>query len=190
LKSAKQIHWLKGPESLNILVSPVRLNIMDRIEALAPCTIGELARSLRVPPDRLYYHVELLVKAGLLIKNGQRPGPTRHGAIYALRARHWHIDYRLHEARSRKQLGRITDMMLRQAARDFRQGLRMRGTRTKGANRNLWSLRLESHLSDAQVRAINTHLQAILEVLRHRGTNPRARLHALSWVIAPLPERN
>src|SRR5215468_3321101 len=50
------------------LASPVRQELFDTLEALGGvATIAELAEQLGRPADGLYYHVELMRRAGLLV---------------------------------------------------------------------------------------------------------------------------
>jgi DNA-binding transcriptional ArsR family regulator len=180
--------WISRPEHVEALASPMRQRIVDRIEALGPSAIRELALSLDVAADSLYYHVRRLQGIGLLSVGSRRQGGSRRSeAVVSLAAPRWHIAYEPRNARAVLKVGRV---ILRQAQRDFALGVRQPQAVTRGALRNLWALRLESSLGPADVRRINRHLAGILKVLRGARRNPSRELMAVSWVLAPIPSRN
>ena len=178
--------WISRPEHIEALASPVRQRILDRLEVLGPCSVRELGASLRVAPDSLYYHVARLREVGLLAI-GNRPRKDRRAeALVRLASPRWHIDYDPRDPRKARAVMKVTRTLLRQVERDFASGLRHPRAVARGALRNLWSLRLEGSLRDADVRRINRHLAAILRVLRRAGRDPREGLVSVSWVLAPI----
>lgn len=86
-------------------------------------------------------------------------------------------------------MGKATAAILRCARRDFDEGQQHPQAVVRGSTRTLWSLRMEARLGREDLRAINDHLQAILDILRQpRPTRGRRTLTALSWVLAPLQD--
>lgn len=65
--------------------SPIRLRILH--EALEPVTVSDLAERFGVPRTRLYYHVNRLVKDGLLVQVDERMSGARVERIYRAVAR-------------------------------------------------------------------------------------------------------
>lgn len=192
LKPAQQRRetlWIRDPEQLNALVSPVRQNIMDRLEAAGPCTVAELAQHLAIAQDALYYHVRKLEGVGLLVRVDTRKGEGRDAVVYDLAARRWHIAYRPGDPENEESVSAITAGMLRQAQRDFERGFASEHACVDGPARSLWSLRLESALSEAELAEVNHHLQAILDILRKPRRRSDGPHYSLSWVLAPLLPR-
>lgn len=181
--------WVRSPEQIEALTSPVRQSILDRIEAKGACSVKELAASLNRPPDSLYYHVKTLVRVGLLVESGSRQSKRRDEALYDLCARRWHIAYEPDNPDNAGAVSKVTAGILRQAERDFRGGLAHPRAVVRGAGRNLWSLRLESKLTRSELREVNHHLEQILSILRKPERGAGGQLCAISWVIAPLEER-
>lgn len=66
---------VEDPAVLSVLYDPVRYRIFRALEQ--PRTIAELAVELERPANRLYYHVKLLVEAGIVREVGTR-ARTRH----------------------------------------------------------------------------------------------------------------
>lgn len=185
----RDVHWVTEPRAIECVASTVRAGLMDRLEAEGPATARELAAWLGMPPDRVYYHLRQLQSVGLVVERGKRPGRRRAEAEFALAAARWHIRYEPLSPRKAKALDKLTRVMLRQAGRDFAAGLPAQPICGHGPERNLWSLRLESRLGAGDLARINHHLQAILAILRRpRAPRGGGRLHALTWVLAPLED--
>jgi len=181
--------WISEPGQLAALVSPVRQNILDRLEATGPCTVADLAAQLALAPDALYYHVRKLESVGLLVRTDTQKGAGRDSAVYDLAAREWHIDYRPGDPDNEQAVTAITAGMLRQAQRDFERGFSAEHAEPRGPARSLWSLRLESALDGNDLQAVNGHLQAILDILRKPRRDSGQPLYAMTWVLAPVPPR-
>ena len=62
---------IEDPETIKVVADPLRLRLM--LETIdAPRTVKELAATLGVPQTRLYYHMKLLEKHGLIHVVGRR----------------------------------------------------------------------------------------------------------------------
>src|SRR5215469_8082096 len=73
---------------LESLTSPVRLAIIQRLEIDREATARELAERMGRPVTALYHHLKLLEDAGLVRVVGERTGPRRNQAVYAMIADH------------------------------------------------------------------------------------------------------
>ncbi|NPA91066.1 MAG: helix-turn-helix domain-containing protein [Chloroflexi bacterium] len=56
---------IRDLETLRVLTDPLRMRILAALQQ-EPRTVKEVARMLEVPPTRLYYHVNLMEKHGIL----------------------------------------------------------------------------------------------------------------------------
>lgn len=65
---------------IEALSNPVRSRILR--QAGRPATVAELAERLDVPQTRLYYHVNLLVREGMLAQVDERKSGARIEKIY------------------------------------------------------------------------------------------------------------
>ncbi|GJM22807.1 MAG: hypothetical protein DHS20C15_27220 [Planctomycetota bacterium] len=187
--SPPSTHWVRDPKAIECLSSPTRQRILDRLEALGPSSVAELSASLQLPADGLYYHMRLLTRRGLIVERERRPTNGPPETLFELVAKRWHIHYEPNNKRNAEAVRKLTGSLLRQASRDFEQGLTHPNTTTDGPRRNLWSLRLEAKLNGEEVRELNGHLRAIVELLRRPRANTEGQLCALSWVLAPLTDK-
>ena len=162
--------------------------IQERLSAIR--AVRDLAASLDVAADSLYYHVRRLQKIGLLVVGARhRNGAQRPEAVVRLKSRRWRIEYDPKDRRTARAVLKASRVLLRQAQRDFGRGLRDPRAVARGPLRNLWALRLEGTLKPADVRRINRHLAGILKILRRAGRDPAEGLMAVSWTLAPIPSR-
>jgi hypothetical protein len=180
------VHWIRDPRQVAALASRVRQRVMDRLEAIGPASVAQIAQSLGLAPDRLYYHVGLLQRHGLLRRVGSQGEGRGEEATFDLPARRWHLRYDPDDPGLVAALRKLTHTMLRQAGRDFDSGWADPALAVHGTLRNLWSLRLEASLSRAELRELNGHLQAIVALLRRPRRTERGQLVALTWILAPV----
>src|SRR5689334_6560879 len=151
------------------LASPVRQELFDTLEALGGvATIAELAEQLGRPADGLYYHVDLLRRAGLLV--AAPAGRSRAGRSerrYRIPARPGRVGlgYRPREPRNVAAVRAVVGGMLRIARRDFDRAL-VGDVVVDGPRRELWAARGTGWVSDAELAALNRLLVQLTQLLR------------------------
>jgi DNA-binding transcriptional ArsR family regulator len=175
------------------LASPVRQELFDTLEALGGvATIAELAEQLGRPADGLYYHVDLLRRAGLLIAAPaarSRAGRSeRRYRIPGTPGRSIGLGYRPREPRNAAAVRAVVGGMLRIARRDFDRAL-VGDVTVDGPRRELWAARGTGWVSDAELTAINRLLVQLTRLLRRPRGGARHRLISLCYVLAPMTPR-
>lgn len=182
---------IRRPEQIRALRSPVRQEIVDTVQSLGVCSVADVARELGRHADGLYYHVKILLRVGLLESAGTRRDRGRREARYVTRSPE--CPMRLHyepddPANADAVLG-VVASMLRMSERDFAGAYRPDAV-TEGPQRNLWAARVKAWLSGDDLVEVN-RLLAELQTIFERGREPgRDRLHAITFVLAPLPARS
>lgn len=179
---------IRRPEQIRALRSPVRQEIVDTVQSLGTCSVADVARELGRHADGLYYHVRTLVHVGLLLPAGERREGGRREALYSTRSPDHTM--RLHydpddPANAAAVLGAVASM-LRTTERDFARAFGPEAE-TEGPQRNLWAGRVRSWLSDEDLVAVNRLLGELEAILGRTKTPGRDRLHAFTFVLAPIP---
>src|SRR2546428_11442027 len=66
----RDVMLVEKPEQAGALLNPLRLELLKRADEPRTCT--ELAEALGETPQKIYYHVKVLVRAGALEKVEER----------------------------------------------------------------------------------------------------------------------
>jgi len=179
---------LSSPGQVGALASPVRQEIIDTLEALGgEAAVATLAAQLGRPSDGLYYHLRLLVRAGVLEELADNGDGRRYRT--AARGRRLRLKYLPGATPNARAVERVAAGMLRIARRDFAAAIRRADTVAEGPMRTLWASRTKGWVGRDELEAINALLERLIELLQ-RGPSP-ARRHLLSvtWVVAPVEAR-
>ena len=103
-------------EVLQVLNNPIRIRILR--EMMAPVSVREVAEALDVPPTRLYYHVNLLEEAGIVVVVETRKVGAMVQKIYQARARGFRPSPRLpFSGRDPQELAKIATGVVLDGAR-------------------------------------------------------------------------
>jgi DNA-binding transcriptional ArsR family regulator len=87
---------IQDREQLRVLLHPLRARIVTALAGTA-LSVKELAGILDLPPTKLYYHLRLLEKAGLVVAVGERRVGNLTECSYSAAAREFDVN-RLFEA--------------------------------------------------------------------------------------------
>ena len=182
---------IRGTEQIRCLMSQVRQEIVDTVEALGTCSIAEIAEHLGRSADGLYYHVRTLVETDLLEQRGHRDGDRQPEALYGIKPRGSSL--RLHydpaDPENVAAVSGVVGSMLRVTERDFTSAFEPGIAVCEGPERNLWAARRRGWLSAEDLREVNRLLERLTELLGQGKAPGRERLHALTYVIAPVEAR-
>lgn len=177
------------PAELRALANPLRQELVDLIESLGgEAEVARLAELLGRPADGLYYHLELLVKAGLL-QPSEGAGGGRRYRILAARGQVLLLDYRGGTAH-RRAVGRVLRSALQQAERDVQSALARPGVVDEGPQRELWAGRCKGWVDAEGLLRVNQLLGEIQQIVRDGSAqlraNGEARLLSFSFALAPV----
>ena len=187
--SSKHIVILTEAQREAITQSPARMEIMDAMSDIAPCSIAELAAELGRSPQSLYYHAEIMVKAGLMRQVGVRKAGKRDEAVYEMTAEHFRLsgnqDPRRHET-----LLRFNATVLRMSERDYRKAIEGGLVRRIRKHENIYTRRQRGWLTDEALEKIYGHLEAIGEILAQGNKKKEGQAYGLTIALSPLmPEK-
>lgn len=188
----KKIHYISDPERLKVLASPVRQEIVDFIEANGPSSIAELSLQLRHSPTALYYHVEMLVKANLMVNCGVQKGKRRSEEVFDV-VGPLRVKYRPSDKKNVEACKKLTDAMLRVTSKDYKEGLHPDLAVVEGKYRNLRSMRVQAWLTKSELAEINRHIEEIVEIFKKGKRGDRKQLCSLTLVSSsknPKKERS
>ena len=175
---------IRDVKAIRLLGSPLRQAMIDWIAASGPATVAELSEHLRRPADRLYYHVRLLERAGLLVDVGSNGTGSRAESRFDVPGRPLLLAY---EPQNRRAVKGAVAALLRSARADFDTAVVDRAVRVDGEARELWAGRMEARLTPDDIESLNAALGKIHTLMaRSRPQSPDAKVYQFTWVLAPV----
>ena len=178
-----------GDTAIAALVSPIRQEIVDTIESLGgDAAVADIAAQIGRAADGLYYHLNQLVKAGVLLESES----DERGRRYRTRAKRGQrvlLDYGKGTHADADALSKLTGTLLRTAERDFVRALDEGNGVNAGDQRDLWIARSKGWVSALELRTINRLLAELSKVLHRSRSAQRDRMVSLSWVLAPVDDQ-
>ena len=174
--------------ALAALVSPVRQEIVDTIEALGgDAAVADIAAQLGRPADGFYYHLRRLVDAGVLREGEDRgDGRGRRYRTVAQRGKRIHLKYGRGSRSNPGTVAQVVAGMLRTAERDFASAIRDASVCVEGETRELWASRSKGWVGERELVEINRALARISALLKKPRSAQRAQLVSVTWVVAPV----
>lgn len=186
---AKKIHWIKERKQLELLASPLRHAIIDRLTAQGPLAVGDIAMALGCRQTAVYRHLHLLQKGGLVTsKSKGGSGKGRPVQLYRAVAEHIRFARAPRDQRNWSTMTRICRTVAKQAAKDYSSGFRTPECRIEGASRNQWFFRLFAAPSRARLARINALLDELVELVWAPDPNPGDPI-SVAWFMSPMESR-
>ena len=175
---------MKRPQVVpaKLLASPLRAEIIGRLQTEGPLSIRELAAHLSRPASGLYHHVRLLEQGGVVRESDRRRSGRRDEVVYALTApRVGGAPAR--DPESRAGTAAAAQTALRMAGREFTAALEATppGKRSgmRLSRQRIWL----SAAGAAKALALVRRLEALLDAENRKR---RGKLHVVTTVFVPL----
>lgn len=181
-------YWVLRKDQLECMASTVRMDIVDHLVGNGQMSIKQLAASMGRQPSSIYYHIDMLVKAELVVEVGTQISNRRSEVLYATRAPRIRLQKALADPDNLETIDRTVGAVCRQAHRDFVEGMTHPDAQLEGPERNLGFFRLINRPSAESLREINGYIERIAEILwEERDTDQP--LIAFAWTLTPLHEK-
>lgn len=175
---------------LRALSSPVRQRLVAALESLGTVSVRELAEHLGRRPGSLYFHLEKLVDAGLVLETGTRPAGRRSERLFRLVAPTLRIAGDPERPAFRAALASTCRSVTRAAERDYTRALDAGLGRLRGATRNLCLQHFHVHLTPDKRRRLVQMLEDLTAFVLDHNDPARGDLHSITALLAPVASRN
>jgi DNA-binding transcriptional ArsR family regulator len=173
---------------IRALGSPARQAIVDALETMGPCSAFELGQVLGRTSDRLYYHLQILKKAGVVRSRRERNAAGRLQERFDLPGRPTRLRYIPSDSKNVAAITKLVGAALRDAHRAFGKAFTQDAV-VQGAGRTLWAGRRTGWLAVREVRRLNVLLHQMIEILeRPRHGRRSARLYSFTFAFSPYGE--
>ena len=185
-KRSGSTRQIKDMKQLEALASPARQEIIDTLEAGGPSSAAELGALLGRAPDSLYFHLKRLEDAGLVKRSDRDIGRGRTEAVFEPAGRDMRLAPEAFTPAKADAMARLTGAMMRITARDLENAVVEGLANVHGKRCNYRAGRMKAWLTGAQLQDINSHIDAIMEIMR-TGERPKgSALHAMTFAMAPV----
>lgn len=156
-------------DQVKALSHPLRMRIIEKLAASEPMTTKQVAEALEEKPTRLYHHVDLLEKAGLIRLTHTRQNRGATEKYYAAIARSFRADREVFSDHSPiDQDDAIRPMIHTVFDNTVSELLRLVDAQQSGdliEDEGLLSY-VEMHLTEAQIEEVRQKLKDVLEYLQ------------------------
>ena len=167
----------------------MRARIVEALAVGVPRSVRELAETLGVRPESLYYHIHALRKHGLVVEHSRRRHKRRYEAVYALAAPRLKLDRTQRSRRYVDSVIRACELMLRATSRDYRAALYDAGDLATYPPEMLSVRRLVAALDREGLRRLNQLMREIGGLFGHYQAHPGDQVQALTMVLVPRRRR-
>lgn len=168
------------------LSSPLRIEIIERLQALGPRSIAELARLLGRRRDTLYHHVRKLVAVGVLDEQGQRATGHRPERVYALTSARVAVAKHVASHADADLARRTAASVLRLTMRNLESAISARRRRGAQTPRAVMVARHKARLTAEQLADLHHRIATVQRFLERHLGNQTGDLYVLTLVLTPL----
>ncbi len=166
------------PRNAAAMISPIRQELLSALGLYGVCSVRQLAAHLGRRPTALYYHLQILEKAGAIA--AESGAGDRSEVVWRVTVDRVAFARSIRPAADRPARA-MAKAALRITARELDRALAATPTRSVVA------LRGKAWLDAAELRKVMRHIDAITNVLQRAKPGRRgATIHAVTMVLAPI----
>jgi DNA-binding transcriptional ArsR family regulator len=185
----REVYWITRKDQLRTLASAVRLDIGDRLAALGPMSVKDLAASMGKKTTPIYHHLEQMEHVGLVRKTRASGTRGRPAAVYEAPSKLTRLARAPVRAANRKPMAKIGRIAASQAAKDYALGFKSKHWQIEGPARNHWFFRCITQPSPARLAKINELLDELAVLIWTPDPSPGPLSMSVAWFLAPLNAR-
>lgn len=183
---------IRREDQRRVFASPQRIEIIGLFMEREPLSVADIAARIGRPASAVHYHVNVMSKAGILRRVGERRDGKRPEALYAPVAEMFQMAQRQGDEAGAKDALKTMSVAFRMALSDMKAALTDPHVKTDGPHRNTYGTRVHCRLSRKDLAELNRHLAAIQELALRAQKNhePTKSDSFVSLTIALMPLRN
>lgn len=175
--------WIGDVETIKVFADALRLEILRLMRE--PTSAKAIAGELQIPVTKLYYHINLLVKHGLLQVVGQNIESGIVEKIYQVTARQFKVVNPMvaGEAMPAKAAETLLFSMLTETAHDFQRAFLQRDKGAGTPPRHPFFSKKEFRLTERQLTELHARLDGLIKevtALGERNTHLAEPLYELT----------
>lgn len=172
------------------MVAPVRLEMIEAMRMIAPCSIAEIAVALDRSADTLYRHMEKLQAAQVVVVAGSRKSGRRNEQVYDLVADDFRVGFKDTTPRAaNKAYNETVQSILKIASRTARDSAAACQLIGIGDERNIVGKIEHAWLSHADFLALRDILMRAKQFMDRRKGARDGRLYLAAFLAMPVTRK-
>lgn len=184
------LHIVSNPRHWKVMVAPVRLEMIEAMRMIAPCSIAEIAVALDRSADTLYRHMEKLRAAQVVVVAGTRKSGRRTEQVYDLVADDFRVGFKDATPRAaNKAYNETVQSILKIASRTARDSAAACQLIGIGDERNIVGKIEHAWLSRADFLALRDILMRAKQFMDRRKGARDGRLYLAAFLAMPVTRR-
>ena len=188
--SRPAIHRIANPKAWTVLVAPVRLEVIEVMRMIAPCSIAEIATALDRPADTLYRHLEKLKRAGAVVEAGVRRIGRRVEQVYDLVADDFRVDFKDGSGRTaNKAYNDTMQSIIKVASRTARDSSAAGQLLGVGEERNIMGKIEHAWLTQEQFIELRELMMKVKSFMDAHKSHREGRLYLAALIAMPVTRK-
>jgi DNA-binding transcriptional ArsR family regulator len=188
--SRPAIHRIANPKAWTVLVAPVRIEVVEVMRMIAPCSIAEIATALDRPADTLYRHLEKLKRAGAVVEAGVRRIGRRVEQVYDLVADDFRVDFKDGSGRTaNKAYNDTMQSIIKVASRTARDSSAAGQLLGVGEERNIMGKIEHAWLTQEQFIELRELMMKVKSFMDAHKSHREGRLYLAALIAMPVTRK-
>jgi DNA-binding transcriptional ArsR family regulator len=184
------IHHVAHPKHWSVLVAPVRLEVVEAMRMIAPCSIAEIAAALDRPADTLYRHIDKLKRAGMVVEAGVRRSGRRFEQVYDLVADDFRVGFKEVSGRTaNKAYNDTMQSILKIASRTARDSAAASELVGLGDDRNIIGKIEHAWLTQEEFLELREMMMKVKLYMDARKARREGRLYLAAVIAMPVTRK-
>ena len=186
----KTCHPVQSPADWNVLISPVRAEMVETLRLMGPCSLAEIGAAINRPADALYNHLQQLQQVGFVVEAGFRKGVRNVEQLFDVVADDFMIDFNDSTGSAENRAVVTTaNSFLKALGRAVRDSAAARQLEFHPARRNI-SINYElSWLTPEDFQEIRALARRIKQLMDQGKKKRQGRLYMSLFVATPVTRR-
>lgn len=185
--SRPAIHHITTPKAWAVYIAPARLELVEAMRMIAPCSIAELAAAIDRPADTLYRHVEKLRKIGVVTEAGVRRAGRRFEQVFDLAGDDFRPQFRDTSPRTtNKMFNDATRSIAKILLRTSRDAAAAEQIVFEPAKRNAFVKFEHAWLTQTEVEQLGELFMSIKRFMDARKPRREGRLYLAAFAAVPV----
>jgi DNA-binding transcriptional ArsR family regulator len=181
------VHYITTPKAWAVYIAPARVELVEAMRMIAPCSIAEIAAAIDRPADTLYRHVDKLRKIGVIVEAGVRRAGRRFEQVFDLAGDDFRPQFRDNSPRAANKMFNdtmrsITKILLRTT----RDAVAAEQIVFEPDRRNAMVKFEHAWLTPAEVEQLREMFLGIKRFMDARKSRREGRLYLAAFAMVPV----